>query len=65
MTATDVYNIACALPKEELHRLYNMLGEKTQVKKELKCKKKKLPDFTVEDGIRYLIDNHLNKVRKP
>ena len=65
MNANDVYNIAKAPPNEELMRLRYMLEVRMQPKKSIKRKKKPLPDFTVEDGIRYLIDNHFNKIRTP
>lgn len=65
MTANDVYNIANALPKEELDRLCDMLGVKVQPKVKFKKKRKPLPDFTVEDGIRHIIETHFNKIRKP
>ena len=65
MNANDVYNIANALPKEELQRLCHMLEISIKPKKSIKRKKKPLPDFTVEDGIKYLINNHFNKVRNP
>jgi hypothetical protein len=61
MIATDVYNIAKALPKEEFIKLSNML--RSDIKKsEIKLKKKyELPDFTKEDGLRYLLENHIRK----
>lgn len=66
MTANDVYNIAKALPEEELHRLCNMLEVKMQPKKTIvKRKQKSLPDFTIEDGIKLLIKNHFSKIRTP
>ncbi|WP_147676280.1 hypothetical protein [Algibacter pacificus] len=65
MNANDVYNIASALPKEELARLCNMLEIKTQPKKSIKRKGKPLPNFTEEDGIRYLLDHHFNKIKTP
>ncbi|WMI64086.1 hypothetical protein RBH94_08380 [Aestuariibaculum sp. YM273] len=65
MNANDVYNIAQALPKEELVKLCDMLGVSIKPKKPLKPKKRPLPDFTVEDGIRYLLANHFNKIRTP
>ncbi|NRD19511.1 hypothetical protein HNV08_05590 [Winogradskyella eckloniae] len=65
MNAKDVYNIATALSNEELFKLCDMLELKMQPKTPAKRKKKPMPDFTVEDGIAYLINNHFNKVRKP
>ncbi|MEL0457337.1 hypothetical protein WJN01_13950 [Flavobacteriaceae bacterium SZ-1-7] len=63
MNANDVYNVAKALPKEELDKLCDMLAINYQPQKAIKPKKKPLPDFTVEDGIRYLLANHFNKVK--
>ncbi|GAL80004.1 hypothetical protein JCM19274_2676 [Algibacter lectus] len=40
-----------------------MLEIKIQPKKSIK--RKPLPNFTEEDGIRYLLDNHFNKIRTP
>ena len=57
MIASDVYKIAKALSLKEQERLYYMLGQDIPDKIPIKKKRKKLPDFTVEDGIRYLIDN--------
>ncbi len=62
MNANDVYNIAKALQKDELIKLYDMLKsdvidkDKVLIKKN---KKKQLPKFTIEDGIKYLINNHI------
>ncbi|GLB47694.1 hypothetical protein [Neptunitalea lumnitzerae] len=61
MNANDVYNIATALPDDELKKLYDMIHVKIQPKKQsipFKRKRKSLPEFTIEDGIRYLIENH-------
>lgn len=63
MNAIDVYNVANALPKEELIKLYDMLKIEIQPSKTINKKKKLLPEFTVNDGIRYLIKNHFNKIR--
>jgi hypothetical protein len=59
MKASDVYTIAKALPQEEIAKLYDML--KKEVNNDLKIKKsrKKLPDFTVEDALRYLLEHHI------
>ncbi|WP_417558800.1 hypothetical protein [Mesoflavibacter zeaxanthinifaciens] len=68
MNANDVYNIAKALPKEELYRLYDMLkGNIKADKTKLSSKqvKNQMPDFTLEDSIKYLIENHFNKKRIP
>ena len=61
MTASDVYNVAKALPVQEQEQLYNMLKNDVKEKYKLKKKRKTLPEFTVEDGIQYLMD----KIRKP
>lgn len=65
MNANDVYNVAKALPIEELQKLCSML--KIDLQPEIpKSRKKKPPvDFTVEDGIKYLIENYFHKVRQP
>jgi len=66
LKATDVYNIAIALPSEELSLLYNMLGKKVMsipdsgIKKRRKC----LPRFTIDDGLRYLLENIIDKNRE-
>lgn len=64
MIAKDVYNIAIALPKEELKKLYDML--KCQINQdEIKLKTKKiLPDFSKEDSLRYLLENLIKKPKK-
>ncbi|WP_149277641.1 hypothetical protein [Pareuzebyella sediminis] len=59
MKASDVYTIAKELPPVELHRLYKMIGQKIPEEVAFRSKRKKLPDFSVEDAIRYLIDNHM------
>lgn len=64
MQAIDVYNIAKALSKEELKKLYNLLGSLPEVKEgnpKLTKERKKLPDFTVDDAIKFLLENHFNK----
>ena len=65
MDANDVYNVAQALPKEELKKLCIML--KIDLQPEIPKKKKKKPpvDFTVEDSIKYLVGTYFQKVRKP
>ena len=61
MVASDIYTIAKALSKEEFIKLSDML--RSDIKKsEIKPKKKyELPDFTKEDGLRYLLENHIRK----
>lgn len=61
MVASDVYNIAKALPKEEFIKLYNIL--RTDVNKNSLKVKNKLPEFTKEDALRYLLENHIQKNR--
>ncbi|MGJ8762244.1 MAG: hypothetical protein ACSHXA_17005 [Polaribacter sp.] len=66
MVASDIYTIAKALSKEEFIKLSDMLRsdiKKSKIKKsEIKLKKKyELPDFTKEDGLRYLLENHIRK----
>jgi hypothetical protein len=64
MVASDIYTIAKALSKEEFMKLSDML--RSDIKKsEIKLKKKyELPDFTKEDGLRYLLENHIRKIKK-
>jgi hypothetical protein len=65
MDANDVYNIANALPLEELHKLCSMLKIDLQSEIPKRNKKRKATvDFTVDDGIKYLIENYFHKVRK-
>mgnify|MGYP001076511028 CR=1 FL=1 len=61
MVASDVYNIAKALPKEEFTKLYNML--RTDINKNNIKLKNKLPEFTKEDALRYFLENHIKKNR--
>ena len=64
MIAADVYTIAKALPNEEFIKLSNMLRSEVN-KSDIKLKKKNvLPDFTKEDGLRYLLENHIIKSKK-
>ena len=65
MTASDVYNVAKALPVQEQEQLYNMLKNDVREKCKFDKKRKNLPKFTVEDGIQYLMDTHFSKIRKP
>jgi hypothetical protein len=61
MLATDVYNIAKYLHKDELIKL-NFMINRDLVKSKLTNKiKKPLPNFTFEDGLRYLLENHIKK----
>jgi hypothetical protein len=61
MSATDVYNIAKHLSKDELIKL-NFMIDRDLVKSKLTNKiKKPLPNFTTEDGLRYLLENHIRK----
>jgi hypothetical protein len=65
MDARDVHNIAKALSQEEFVKLFALLKIDVQPKANFIKKKIKLPDFTINDGIRYLIDNQLSKTLKP
>ncbi|MDX6746989.1 hypothetical protein SHK09_09320 [Polaribacter sp. PL03] len=61
MVASDIYKIAKALSKEEFIKLSDMLRSDVN-KSALKLKKNSvLPDFTKEDGLRYLLENHIRK----
>lgn len=64
MNANDVYNVAKALPNEELKKLCIMLKADSVLVPRKRVKKTKSIDFTVEDGIEYLITKYFNKVRK-
>lgn len=61
MLASDVYVIAKALPEEELTKLFHML--KSEMNKKNINIKDKLPDFTDNDAIKYLIENVVKKNR--
>lgn len=61
MVANDVYNIAKALSKEELNKLFYMLKKDINSNKVEIKKSKKLPDFNMKDGLRYFLENHLKK----
>ncbi|ARV06111.1 hypothetical protein BTO04_05065 [Polaribacter sp. SA4-10] len=64
MIAADVYTIAKSLHKEEFIKLSNMLRSDVN-KSDVKLKKKNvLPDFKREDGLRYLLENHIRKGKK-
>ncbi len=65
MIANDVYTIAKHLSKEEILKLYNMLKNDVQQNKIKLKKKSKLPDFTMEDGLHFLLKNHITKKNKP
>lgn len=59
MKASDVYTIAKALSQEEIARLYDMLKKDVNQNSKIKIRRKKLPDFTVEDGLRHLLENYI------
>ncbi|RCS28090.1 hypothetical protein DUT90_01930 [Polaribacter sp. WD7] len=61
MVASDVYNIAKALSKEEFVKLYNML--RTDVNKNNLKIRNKLPEFSKKDALQYLLENHIKKNR--
>lgn len=64
MVASDVHTIAKALSKEEYMKLYEIIrSEVNPVSTKLK-KKNKLPDFAIEDGLRFLLKNHITKKNK-
>lgn len=65
MNANDVYNVAKALPQEELKKLCIMLKVDLKPEPRKINRNAKSIDFTVEDGIEYLITKYFNKVRKP
>jgi hypothetical protein len=59
MSATDVYNIAKHLSKDELIKLNFMINRDLDKSKLTNKTKKPLPNF--EDGLRYLLENHIKK----
>jgi hypothetical protein len=61
MVASDVYTIAKALSKEEFIKLSDMLRNKVNKTKVRRVNKNSLPVFTMEDGLRYLLKNHIKK----
>jgi hypothetical protein len=64
MVANDVYTIAKALPKEEYMRLFDIIKSDLN-QPQIKLKNKtKLPDFTMEDGLRFLLKNHIIKTKR-
>ncbi len=65
MNAQDVFNVAMALPDEELITLYQMLKKKLHSQPKRKKPKPPYMNFTMEDAFEYLIENHFNKPRKP
>lgn len=65
MDARDVHNIAKALPQEELVKLCALLKIDLEPKVNFKKVKSKPKKITIDDGIRYLLDNVLCKTLKP
>ncbi len=69
MTPLDVYNIALTmLSKEDVVELFYMLKENDFVKKVTNQKIKtkfstSSPQFELEDGIKYLLDNVFNRIK--
>lgn len=64
MVASDVYTIAKALSTEEFIKLSDMLRSDIN-KTTIKIKtQNKLPDYTREDALRYLLENHIRKHKK-
>ena len=61
LLATDVYTIAKSLSKEELIMLSDMLRKDINKTKVKVPKKYKLPDFTKEDSLRYVLNNLIKK----
>ncbi|MCL7765028.1 hypothetical protein MPF19_16515 [Polaribacter sp. Z014] len=64
MNASDVHTIAKALSKEEYIKLYEIIRSEVNPDPIKLKKKNKLPDFTLEDGLRYLLKNHITKTIK-
>ncbi|TLF47117.1 hypothetical protein [Maribacter aurantiacus] len=61
MVASDVYKIAKLLPKKEIIALFHMLKKDAQPENIIKKPRKKLPDFSVEDALVFLLENHIKK----
>jgi hypothetical protein len=61
MVASDVYTIAKALPQEEFIKLSDMLRKEINSTKINTETKAKLPDFTQEDALRFLLKNQIKK----
>ena len=61
MFATDVYPIAKALSKEEFIKLSDMLRKEINSTKVKISNKHKLPDFTKEDSLRFILENVIKK----
>lgn len=59
MKAPDVYTIAQALSDREQVKLYDMLRESILKKQSPAKKNRKVTDFSVEDAIRFLLNNHI------
>lgn len=59
MKAPDVYTIAQALSDREQVKLYDMLRESILKKQSPAKKNRKVADFSVEDAIRFLLNNHI------
>lgn len=64
MIASDVHTIAKALSKEEYIKLYEIIRSEVNPAPIKLKKKNKLPDFTIEDGLRFLLKNHITKTIK-
>lgn len=60
MVATDVYKIAKALSKKEFIRLSDMLRNDVN-QTQIKPNKNKTPDYTFNDALRYLLENHIKE----
>lgn len=62
MSATDVYNIAKHLSKDELIKLNFMINNDFNKSKSTNKIKKALPNFSFEDDLRYFLEN---KIKRP
>ncbi|WP_435263884.1 hypothetical protein [Tenacibaculum sp. nBUS_03] len=55
MKAETAYNVIQALPKEELPRLYKMLGVNVPSEKRVRARKKKQPLITNAEAYEYVL----------
>jgi len=59
MKASDVYTIAKALSSEEYALLYNMLKSDFKETSPIKKRRKKVPEYSVEDALQDLLKYHI------
>ncbi|MDO5978984.1 hypothetical protein [Flavivirga spongiicola] len=65
MTAETVFEVYMVLDHEEQNKLYDLVKAHFNSKYDIKKRKRKrLPDFSEADAMRYLIENVVMKKRK-